>query len=174
MSSNQWTDDTGNAKDDFDRSGRESAPVVVLAEDNDDARRVYGLILRHFGYRVEEAATGNEAVQVVRAVRPCLVLMDIGLPELDGFQASRILKSDPETSSIPLIAFSARIDSTADLVGGNPTFDGYILKPVSPHELVRRVGAYLGLLGGGRRPATRSTTWSDGENESSRETQLSA
>ena len=71
--------------------------------------------------------------------------MDIGLPRLDGWQASRILKSDPATSSIPLIAFSAHIDSTADLVGKS-TFDGYILKPVSPTELVRRVDAYLRLI----------------------------
>jgi CheY-like chemotaxis protein len=71
--------------------------------------------------------------------------MDIGLPVLDGWQASRVLKSEPATAGIPLIAFSARVISTADL-GGRATFDGYILKPISPLELVRRVQAYLGLL----------------------------
>lgn len=120
-------------------------PVVLLAEDNDDTRRVYGLILRHYGYHVEEATNGEDAVALTRAGRPNLVLMDIGLPVLDGWQASRILKSDPATSAIPLIAFSAHVDSTADLAGRS-TFDGYILKPVSPTELVRRVGAYLELL----------------------------
>src|SRR4051794_23369875 len=116
-------------------------PVVLLAEDNDDTRRVYGLILRHSGYDVREAATGLDAVDLARSIQPNLVLMDIGLPKLDGWQASRILKSDPSTAAIPLIAFSARVDSTADL-GGRATFDGYILKPVSPKELVRRVQAY--------------------------------
>lgn len=130
-------------------------PVIVLAEDNDDTRRVYGLILRHVGYRVEEATTGREAVALARSLRPSLVLMDVGLPDLDGFQASRLLKADPATSRIPVIAFSARVDSTADLVGGIPTFDGFILKPVSPVELVRRVNAYLALLGGA--PATLPT-----------------
>jgi CheY-like chemotaxis protein len=120
-------------------------PVVLLAEDHEDTRRVYGLILRHFGYHVEEAATGEDAVELARAWRPNLVLMDIGLPGLDGWQASRILKADPQTTSIPLIAFSARVDSTADLAG-RPTFDGYILKPVSPMELVQRVNAYMRLL----------------------------
>ncbi len=122
-------------------------PTVLLAEDNEETRRVYGLILRHFGYRVEEATSGPEAVALTRSLHPALVLMDIGLPELDGFQASRMLKSDPVTHDVPLIAFSARVESTADLVGGTPSFDGFILKPVSPSELVRRVAAYLALLG---------------------------
>src|ERR1043165_1999379 len=119
-------------------------PVIVLAEDNEDTRRVYGLILSHFGYVVEEATNGLDAVDTVREKQPSLVLMDIGLPSLDGWQASRLLKADPRTAAIPLIAFSARVDSTADL-GGHSTFDGYILKPISPHELVRRVDAYLKL-----------------------------
>lgn len=134
----------------INESSEETSPgtrrqVVLLAEDNDDTRRVYGLILRYYGYHVVEATTGVEAVEVARAICPNLVLMDIGLPGLDGWQASRILKNDPATGSIPLIAFSARIDSSADFAG-RPTFDGYILKPVSPKDLARRVGAYLALM----------------------------
>jgi two-component system, cell cycle response regulator DivK len=144
MSSKQWSDE----HDDDSGQPARTCPLVILAEDHEDTRRVYCLILRHSGYRVEEALTGPSAVALTRSLRPSLVLMDIGLPELDGFQASRILKSDPSTSGIPLIAFSARVDSTADLVGGSPTFDGYILKPVSPRDLVQRVNAYLTLLGG--------------------------
>jgi CheY-like chemotaxis protein len=144
MSTNEWQD----TEVDMGRPTPPTRQLVVLAEDDDDTRRVYSLILRHFGYRVEEAVTGHEAVALTRSLRPSLVLMDIGLPGLDGFQASRLLKSDPATSGIPLIAFSARVDSTADLVGGAPTFDGFILKPVSPRELVKRVDAYLALLGG--------------------------
>jgi CheY-like chemotaxis protein len=133
--------------DELDNSARRSKPLVLLAEDHEDTRRVYGLILRHYGYQVEEATNGIDAVELTKTWHPNLVLMDIGLPGLDGWQASRILKSDPETHSIPLIAFSARVDSTADLAG-RPTFDGYILKPVSPLELVKRVSAYLELLSG--------------------------
>jgi CheY-like chemotaxis protein len=170
MSSNRRTDQD----DDCDSGAAGTGPVIVIAEDHEDARRVYSLILRHFGYRVDEATNGVEAVALVRAVRPSLVLMDIGLPEMDGFQASRLLKSDPATSSIPLIAFSARIDSTADLVGGSPTFDGYILKPVSPHELVRRVNAYLALLGGRARRDEHQDYWSDNPSRRSNEKSLSA
>jgi two-component system, cell cycle response regulator DivK len=138
MSTVQVIEATGGATEVRER------PVVLLAEDNEDTRRVYGLILRHYGYQVEEAANGEDAVALARSGHPNLVLMDIGLPGLDGWQASRILKSDPLTSSIPLIAFSAHVDSIADLIG-NSTFDGYILKPVSPTDLVRRVDAYLRL-----------------------------
>jgi CheY-like chemotaxis protein len=120
-------------------------PIVLLAEDNEDTRRIYGMILGHYGYDVVEATSGDEAVDAARRMRPNLVLMDIGLPGLDGWQASRILKSDPATAHIPLVAFSARVDSTADL-GGRATFDGYILKPISPSDLVRRVGAYFKLV----------------------------
>jgi CheY-like chemotaxis protein len=131
-----------------DQSERDAAqrPTILLAEDNDDARRVYGLILRHYGFAVEEAIDGAEAVRLAMEVRPSLVLMDIGLPMLDGWEASRILKADPRTAAIPLIAFSARVDSEVDLAERG-TFDGYILKPVSPTELVRRVQAYFTLLG---------------------------
>jgi CheY-like chemotaxis protein len=120
-------------------------PIILLAEDHDDTRGVYSLILRHFGFEVEEATNGVEAVEIARETKPSLVLMDIGLPGLDGWEASRMLKSAPATASIPLIAFSGRIISTADL-GAAATFDGFILKPISPLELVRRVQAYLGLL----------------------------
>jgi two-component system cell cycle response regulator DivK len=172
MSSNEWQSDTG--ANDFDRTARRALPLVVLVEDNDDCRRVYSLILRHYRYDVAEATNGADAVELIRRLRPSLVLMDIGLPGMDGFQASRLLKSDPETSSIPLIAFSARVDSTADLVGGNPTFDGFILKPVSPQELVRRVNAYMALLCRRPTPIDRSAYWSDGPDEAPREQTLSA
>lgn len=120
-------------------------PLVVLAEDDEDTRRVYSLILRHYGYDVADAPTGEDAVAATRELHPDLVLMDIGLPGLDGWQASRILKSDPETLDIPLVAFSARVNSTDDLAGRAGNFDGFILKPISPTHLVKRVDAYLHL-----------------------------
>jgi CheY-like chemotaxis protein len=120
-------------------------PIILLAEDHEDTRGVYSLILRHFGFNVLEATNGIAAVNIARETRPGLVLMDIGLPGLDGWEASRLLKSTPATASIPLIAFSGRIISTADL-GAAATFDGFILKPISPLELVRRIQAYVGLL----------------------------
>lgn len=121
--------------------------TVLIAEDHEDTRRVYGMILRHFGYDVIEVGTGAAAVERARASLPDLILMDIGLPILDGWQAARQLKSDARTRGIPLVAFSALIDSTADLRSDTLSFDGFIAKPVNPSELVRRIAAYLDLLG---------------------------
>ena len=66
-------------------------PLVVLAEDNDDCRHVYGLILRHFGYDVAEVSSGEEAIKATRLLQPKLVLMDIGLPGIDGWEAGALL-----------------------------------------------------------------------------------
>ncbi len=145
MSSLRWID----GYEDSDRLGQDGAArrVILLVEDNDDARRVYGLILRHYGYRVEETDNGRDGVELARRFCPDLVLMDIGLPGMDGWEASRLLKANEATARIPLIAFSARVDSTADIAGAKGTFDGYILKPIEPKDLVRRVNAYLELVG---------------------------
>src|SRR5438270_10395225 len=143
-------------QDGEDSTRNERRPLVVLAEDNKDTREIYGLILRHYGYDVAAVPTGEEAVEVTRALHPDLVLMDIGLPGIDGWQASTILKSDPETGGIPLLAFSARINSTTDLASPTACFDGFILKPVSPKALVRRVDAYLRLLCTERRARARA------------------
>jgi two-component system, cell cycle response regulator DivK len=138
-------------------TGHTPQPRIMIAEDHEDTRRIYCMILRHSGYQVEEVDNGRTAVQRAESGTPDLILMDIGLPEMDGWEAGRLIKANPATRGIPLVAFSAVIDSTADLRADTETFDGYIRKPISPSELVRRVGAYLDLLGRrgdrrGRRP----------------------
>jgi two-component system cell cycle response regulator DivK len=133
-------------------------PTILLVEDDDDTRRVYSVMLRHEGFLVVEAATGAEAVEKAIADGPDLILMDMNIPMFDGWEAARRIKSNPRASAAPLIAFSALIESIADLRRDNALFDGFIAKPVSPSELVRRVAAYLALLGRSRsmpRPATR-------------------
>lgn len=128
-------------------------PTILLVEDDEDARRVYSGMLRYAGFLVAEAATGAEAVERATLDLPDLILMDMNLPMFDGWEAARRIKSNARTSAAPLIAFSALIDSVADLRRGNALFDGFIAKPVSPSELVRRVVAYLELLGRANQPA---------------------
>lgn len=136
---------------------RKTQPTILLVEDDDDTRRVYGVMLRHAGFNVVEAATGTEAVTSALEQVPDLILMDMNLPMLDGWEAARRIKADARASTTPLLAFSALIDSIADLRREAPFFDGYIAKPVSPSELVRRVAAYFSLIGpAGRRPLSRS------------------
>jgi two-component system cell cycle response regulator DivK len=136
-------------------------PTILLVEDDDDTRRVYSVMLRHEGFLVVEAATGAEAVEKAIADGPDLILMDVNLPMFDGWEAARRIRSNPRTSAAPLIAFSALIESIADLRRDHALFDGFIAKPVSPSELVRRVAAYLALLGRSHaspRPTARRRT----------------
>ena len=126
---------------------RNAQPTILIVEDDDDTRRVYSITLRHAGFRVIEAANGGEGVHYALEDAPDLILMDMNLPMFDGWEAARRIKSDPRSASAPLVAFSALIDSTADLRCDSALFDGFIAKPVTPSELVRRVAAYLDLLG---------------------------
>src|SRR3954470_16725851 len=121
-------------------------PIVLLVEDDDDARRVYGAMLRHNGFEVVEAANGLEAVARAFERAPDLILMDMNLPQVDGWEAARRIKSAERGAVVPLLAFSALIDSIADLRRDSALFDGFIAKPVSPTELVRRVAAYFSLV----------------------------
>ena len=75
---------------------------MLLVEDNEDNRIIYATALRYAGYEVLEAITGTEGVQRARTQRPDLILMDISVPELDGWEATAILKADPATRHIPV------------------------------------------------------------------------
>jgi CheY-like chemotaxis protein len=89
------------------RSLRMSATTVLLVEDNPDNRDIYGTFLRHYGFTVVEAGDGEEGVRLAREFLPGVVLMDVGLPLLDGLEATRRLKADPATADIPVIALTA-------------------------------------------------------------------
>jgi two-component system cell cycle response regulator DivK len=128
------------------QQGLKTEPTILLVEDDEDTRRVYSIMLRHAGFRVVEAATGAEAVALALEGSPDLILMDMNLPMLDGWEAAKRIKADVRAGACPLLAFSALVDSTADLRRESAIFDGFIAKPVSPAELVRRVAAYLELL----------------------------
>jgi two-component system cell cycle response regulator DivK len=131
--------------------------TILLVEDDDDTRRVYSVMLRLAGFDVVEAANGPDAVKLALEKVPDLILMDMNLPMLDGWEAARRIRSDAGEGVAPLLAFSAMIDSTADLRRHTVLFDGFIAKPVSPAELVRRVAAYVDLLGRSpKKPVSRA------------------
>jgi CheY-like chemotaxis protein len=79
----------------------ESGKMILLVEDNEDNRIVYSTILKHFGYEVTEAWNGEEGIAKARAARPDLILMDISIPIIDGWEATQVLKHDPDTRHIP-------------------------------------------------------------------------
>jgi CheY-like chemotaxis protein len=114
---------------------------VLLVDDNDLTREVYATLLRLLGYDVFEAESAQAALARGRTCRPDVVLLDIRLPDICGWDTGLMLKSDPATSSCALLAFSASIDSTADLCAEDRhhCFDGYVHKPVPTAELARRL-----------------------------------
>ena len=117
---------------------------ILLVEDNEDNRIIYATALRYAGYEVFEAITGTEGVSQARTYRPDLVLMDISVPELDGWEATAILKADPMTKHIPVIAVTAHAlpgDEERSLRAG---CDGYLAKPISPASLVAEVDRRFG------------------------------
>ena len=114
----------------------DSSKTVLLVEDNEDNRTVYRTILEHFGYQVIEARNGEDGVNMAREAHPDLILMDISIPLIDGWEATRMLKSDPATSDIPIIALTAHALATDRAKANEVGCDGYLAKPCEPRRVV--------------------------------------
>ena len=119
------------------------APTILLAEDNAEQRSLFAVILRGAGYRVLEASDGEEALAIVRAERPGLVLMDVTMPGTSGWNAVRELKEDPDTRGVPIIVVTGLAgswDRDASIASGA---EHYLAKPVSPRLLLDEVRKFL-------------------------------
>jgi two-component system cell cycle response regulator DivK len=121
----------------------ERKPVILLVEDFEDAREMYREYLEFSGFDVVTAADGREAVTKAADVNPDLVLMDLSLPILDGWEATRRLKKDPATSHLTIVALSAHALSLEGERAREAGCDGFIAKPCLPSELVDQMTAYL-------------------------------
>ena len=118
-------------------------PTILIAEDSIEQRSLYATILRSVGYRVLEASDGEEAVALVRAQQPDLVLMDVTMPGTSGWNAVRELKEDPATAGVPIIVVTGLVgswDRDASLAAGA---DEHLAKPVSPPRLLEEVRKFL-------------------------------
>lgn len=122
----------------------DAARTVLLVEDNEDNRTVYRTILEHYGYKVMEARNGEDGVRMAREQRPDLILMDISIPVIDGWEATRILKADPKTNDIPIIALTAHALATDRAKAAEVGCDGYLAKPCEPRRVVAEVERFLG------------------------------
>lgn len=122
--------------------------TILLVEDNEDNVTVYRTILEHSGYRVVEARDGAAAIRLAREERPDLVLMDISIPEIDGWEATRILKADPDTASIPVIALTAHALESDRARAEEVGCDGYLVKPIEPRRVLEEVARFLDGAGG--------------------------
>ena len=123
---------------------------VLLVEDNEDNRIVYSTILRHFGYQVTEALNGEEGISKAKSEMPDLILMDISIPIIDGWEATQVLKHDPGTRDIPIIALTAHALASDREKAMEVGCDGYLAKPCEPRAVVAEVQRFLGKKDGAR------------------------
>ncbi len=122
----------------------DSPKTILLVEDNEDNRTVYRTILEHFGYEVIEARNGEDGIRMAREELPDLILMDISIPVIDGWEATRILKSEEKTSNIPIIALTAHALATDRAKAEEIGCDGYLAKPCEPRRVVAEVEKFIG------------------------------
>lgn len=118
--------------------------TILLVEDHEDNRIVYSTILEHFGYTVLLATDGAEGVRLAREALPDLVLMDVSIPVMDGWEATRVLKSEPATAGIPIVALTAHALATDRERAAEAGCDGYLAKPVEPRRVLEEVRRFLG------------------------------
>ncbi len=117
---------------------------ILVIEDHPDNRRIMSDVLSHAGYEVTEAADAERAMKTIHAARPDLVVVDVQLPGMDGYQCIGWLRSQPEYKTTPVLvvtSYALAGDEARALAAGG---DDYLSKPISPRELVVRVGRLLG------------------------------
>jgi len=126
--------------------------MILLVEDNADNQEIYRIILSHHGHTVIQAWDGAAGVRMAREHLPDLILMDLTMPVIDGLEATRMLKADPVTAAIPIIALTAHAmqeDLEAAEAAGCVA---YLSKPAEPRRVAEEVGRVLAMS-----PRTRRT-----------------
>src|SRR5687767_15823640 len=123
----------------------EQGPLILVVDDYEDAREMYAEYLRFTGFRVAEARNGNEAIEQAFALMPDLILMDLSLPGLDGWEATRQLKADARTRHIPVAALTGHALAGASEGAKKAGCDSFVTKPCLPDDLVIEVRRMLSL-----------------------------
>jgi len=148
-------------------AGRQRLGRVLLVEDEGDVAELIRYNLTKEGYDVVLTSNGNDALRLAREHRPDVLLLDIMVPQLNGWEVCRRLKKDPELAAIPVIMVSGRVEEGDKVLGFEVGADDYVTKPFSPRELIARIRAVLRRTRtdgpGGHLPLTRPTgpcTWS--------------
>ena len=118
-------------------------PLVLVVDDAVDARALYGEYLEYLGFRVETAENGAQAIQSARRESPAIIIMDLAMPEVDGWHAIKRLKSDPLTADIPIVALSAYLFGEEPQRAREAGADLCLSKPCLPSQLARVIRAML-------------------------------
>jgi len=116
---------------------------ILVIEDHEDNRRIVRDLLTPAGYEVIEAVTGEDGVAMADSHRPDLILMDIQLPGLDGYEATRQIKAKPELRGIPLVVVTSYALSGDDVKAREAGCDAYVTKPFSPRALLAKIREFV-------------------------------
>ena len=116
---------------------------ILVVEDQEDNMQILRDLLGSVGYEMIEARDGAEGVKAAKAEHPDLILMDIQLPVLDGYEATRQIKADPDLTAIPIIVVTSYALSGDDAKAREAGCDGYVPKPYSPRQLLAKIKQYL-------------------------------
>ena len=116
---------------------------ILVIEDQEDNRRILRYLLRSAQYEVIEAVTGEEGVDLAERERPDLILMDIQLPGLDGYEATRRIKSNAALRHIPIIVVTSYALNGEERIARAAGCDDYVPKPFSPRQLLAKIRQYL-------------------------------
>jgi two-component system cell cycle response regulator DivK len=116
---------------------------ILVIEDHEENRRLLRDLLTSFGYELIEALTGEEGLTAAAAQVPDLILMDIQLPGIDGYETTRRIKANPALRHIPVIAVTSYALSGDDVKALEAGCDAYVTKPFDPAELLEKIRGYL-------------------------------
>lgn len=126
-------------------ASRAESPLVLVVEDYQDAREMYAEYLRFAGFRVAEARNGIEALEKASSLSPDIILMDLALPRMDGWEATRRLKADDRTRAIPVVALTGHALAGHAEGARQAGCDAFVTKPCLPDALVAEVRRVLDL-----------------------------
>ena len=124
-------------------SKAEEKPLVLVVEDYEDARELYAEYLAFAGFRVEQASDGQEALDKALKLIPDLILMDLSMPGMDGWEATRRLKKDQKTKHIPIIALTGHVLAGHSESARSAGCDSFLAKPCLPDAMVAEVRRML-------------------------------
>ena len=117
--------------------------TILLVEDNADNQIIYRRALEYFGYDVLEAVDGEEGTRIAFERLPDLVLMDISIPRMDGWEVTKLLLADPRTRHIPIVALTAHALPADRARGAEIGFAAYLTKPVEPRRVLEEIERIL-------------------------------
>jgi CheY-like chemotaxis protein len=137
-------------------TARNERPRVLIVDDYPDAREMYAEYLQYSGFDVIEASNGIEAIERAADSRPNIILMDLSLPVMDGWEATRRLKADKRTTDIPIVALTGH--ALAGILDGakKAGCDAFVTKPCLPEDLVKEIRRVLNTHSPSSRKARRS------------------